>query len=188
MNTLHLKVVVFCLCQHMSYKRKNKVKMVSVTMSKIEWETTIRRIVTGWTWNPSSFSKQCVLSFFKSSPVHTPSFPSEEISSSSMKLRGEGWHCVSIARGAGGCRLGYGDMVWRVRVNRGKGVMLHNLPNSPKCKFASKEIQVYPEIIEEEGAGGVEGWKWEEWNILHGICKPNGVKDYQMKPSYKMRP
>ena len=109
--------------------------------------------------------------------------------------------------GGGGCRLGYGDMVWRVRVNRGKGVMLHNLPNSPQSKFATKGNNsiclcvkglkvvwptgwTYGDIMHTlHRTKELEGeWKWGEWNILHCICKPNGVKDYQMKPSYKMRP
>ena len=47
--------------------------------------------------------------------MHTPSFPSEEISSSSMKVRGAAdIACllpVEQEGGGGGCRLGYGDMV-----------------------------------------------------------------------------
>ena len=121
-------------------REKNKVKTASVTMSEIEWETTIRRIVTAWTWNPRILKAVRVLIFQKQSSAHTEfSIRGDIFKFHETEERG-GWHCVSVGRGAGvgGCRLGYGDMVWRVRVNRRKGVMLHNLPNSPECEFASK--------------------------------------------------
>ena len=48
--------------------------------------------------------------------MHTPSFPSEEISSSSMKVRGGAADIACLLPveqegEGGGCRLGYGDMV-----------------------------------------------------------------------------
>ena len=75
--------------------------------------------------------------FSKAASAHRVNFPSEEISSSSTKLTGgEGWGALHVYCPLQRRRLGYGDMVWRVRVNRGKEVALHNLPNSTIGKFA----------------------------------------------------
>ena len=169
---------------------------------------------TAWTWNPGNLKAARVVIFQKQPGAHTEFSIWRDI----FKFHETDWggggltlHVYCPWRGGG---LGYGDLVWRVRVNRGKGESCITCQIHPTCKSAPRRNK--PTILlikgfkiesrwywlhyvteDEEWAWGLL-WKWEGWNILQWICnlqvvqkiicKPSGGKDYQMKPSYKMRP
>ena len=77
--------------------------------------------------------------------MHTQSFPSEEISSSSMKLVGgrrADIACLLPVEGEEeGARLRGSGM--KGQGESGEGGILHNLPNSPNMQICPKEKQAH---------------------------------------------